>query len=55
MVDHFFLYEIAAELAARQSSGPASLKQTILDCIYNLSEEELISYQKVEECRIEGE
>ncbi len=48
-------YEVAAELAVRQARGPASLKQAILDCIYNLSEEELLSLQKVEECRIEGE
>jgi hydroxyethylthiazole kinase len=48
-------YEVSAELAVKQARGPASLKQAILDCIYNLSEEELLSLQKVEECRIEGE
>ncbi|MCX5970621.1 MAG: hydroxyethylthiazole kinase [Coprothermobacterota bacterium] len=47
-------FEVAAELAVRQARGPASLKQTMLDCIYHLSEEELLSYQKVEECRIES-
>jgi hydroxyethylthiazole kinase len=48
-------FEVAAELAVRQARGPASLKQTMLDCIYHVSEEELLFYQKVEECRIESE
>jgi hydroxyethylthiazole kinase len=48
-------YEVAAELAVKHAGGPASLKQNILDRIYNLSEEELLSLQKVEECRLEGE
>jgi hydroxyethylthiazole kinase-like sugar kinase family protein len=55
MVDHSSTYEVAAELAARQARDPASLKQAILDCIYNLSESDLLFYQKVEECRVEGE
>jgi hydroxyethylthiazole kinase len=48
-------YEVAAELAARQAGGPASFKQALLDRIYHLSEDELLSLQKIEECRIERE
>jgi hydroxyethylthiazole kinase len=48
-------YEVAAELAVGQAKGPASFKQALLDCIYHLSEEELLSHQKVEECCSEGE
>ena len=47
-------YEVAAELAVRQAGGPASFKQTMLDCIFNLSMEELLSLQRVEECSLEG-
>jgi hydroxyethylthiazole kinase len=47
-------YEVAAELAVRQAGGPASFKQTMLDCIFNLSEGELLSLQRFEEYSIEG-
>jgi hydroxyethylthiazole kinase len=42
-------YEIAAELAAFYSAGPASFKQNLLDCIYSLTESQVDAMQKVTE------
>jgi hydroxyethylthiazole kinase len=41
-------YEIASELAAKRSAGPASFKQNLLDEIFTLNKEAVISLQKVE-------
>jgi len=43
-------YEIAAELAARESGGPGSLRQHLLDRIYRLRGEEIDSLQRVVSC-----
>ena len=43
-------YEVAAELAAKSSSGPASFKQNLFDCIYNLGEQAILSRQRVDLC-----
>src|SRR3990172_2329538 len=40
-------FEIAAEMAVKKCSGPASFKERLLDCIFNLKKEDVISMQKV--------
>jgi hydroxyethylthiazole kinase len=42
-------YEIAAELAAEKSSGPASFKQSLFDCLYQLDEPTVVQRQRLEE------
>ncbi|MBU1727635.1 MAG: hydroxyethylthiazole kinase [Candidatus Omnitrophica bacterium] len=41
-------FEIAAECAAKEVSGPGMFKEKIYDEVYNLSEEKINSMQKVE-------
>ena len=41
-------YGIAAELAARQSSGPASFKAALFDCLYNLDQPTVERMQRIE-------
>lgn len=40
-------YEIAAELAAGRASGPASFKNWLFDCLYNLDRETVEKRQRV--------
>ena len=40
-------FEIAAELALEKAGGPATFKQLLFDCIYNLSENDVAAMQKV--------
>lgn len=42
-------YEIAAELAAIKSAGPASFKQYLFDYIHTLSREDIVTMQKISE------
>jgi hydroxyethylthiazole kinase len=42
-------YEIAAEIAVRESEGPATFKQLLLDRIYRLTRGDVDSMQKVEQ------
>lgn len=42
-------YEIAAELAAQKSSGPASFKQALFDCLYHLDEPTILQRQRLED------
>lgn len=42
-------YEIAAELAVKKSTGPASFKERLLDCVFHLTKEDVDSMQKVTE------
>ena len=44
-------YEIAAELAAEKASGPASFKERLFDCLYNLDHETVDRMQKIETCQ----
>jgi hydroxyethylthiazole kinase len=41
-------YEIAAELAARQTTGPASFKSALIDCLYNLDRATVEQMQRIE-------
>ena len=41
-------YEIAAELAAEKASGPASFKERLFDCFYNLNRETVDRRQRIE-------
>ncbi|MGA2247250.1 MAG: hydroxyethylthiazole kinase [Verrucomicrobiota bacterium] len=41
-------YEIAAELAAQQSSGPALFKQALFDCLYQLDRPTVERWQRIE-------
>ncbi len=41
-------YEIAAELAAKKSSGPASFKTALVDCLYNLDQTTVERMQRIE-------
>jgi hydroxyethylthiazole kinase len=41
-------YEIAAELAAQKSSGPASFKQALFDCLYQLDRATVEKLQRIE-------
>lgn len=41
-------YEIAAELAAEKASGPASFKERLFDCLYNLDRETVDRRQRIE-------
>ena len=45
-------YEIAAELAVRKTNGPASFKQELFDCIFNLKQDDVSKMKKVENERI---
>lgn len=40
-------YEIAAELAVKKADGPASFKQHLFDCIYQLDEKQIRALQQV--------
>ena len=42
-------FEIAAELAEKQSKGAGSFKEKLFDAVYNLNKEEIEKMQKVEE------
>src|ERR1017187_9704746 len=44
-------YEIAAELAAEKASGPASFKERLFDCLYNLNHETVGRMQRIETCQ----
>ncbi len=41
-------YGIAAELAAEKSSGPASFKERLLDCLYNLDRQTVDRLQRID-------
>lgn len=41
-------YEIAAELAAKKSSGPISFKQSMFDCLYQLDRATVERLQRIE-------
>jgi hydroxyethylthiazole kinase len=41
-------YEIAAELAVKQSQGPASFKQMLFDCLYSLDRPTVKRLQRIE-------
>ena len=41
-------YEIAAELAVPKSQGPASFKQMLFDCLYNLDRTTVERLQRIE-------
>ena len=41
-------YEIAAELAAKQSIGPASFKNALIDCLYNLDQATVEKMRRIE-------
>jgi hydroxyethylthiazole kinase len=41
-------YGIAGELAARQSRGPASFKEALFDCLYNLDRATVEGMQRIE-------
>ena len=41
-------YGIAAELAAEKATGPASFKNRLFDCLYNLDRETVDKMQKIE-------
>ena len=41
-------YEIAAELAAAKSNGPASFKQYLFDCIFSLTKDDVVSRQRID-------
>jgi hydroxyethylthiazole kinase len=41
-------YEIAAELAAEKACGPASFKERLFDCLYNLDRETVDRMQRIE-------
>lgn len=43
-------FEIAAECAVKRSSGPASFKENMFDCLYNLDRRALTRMQKVDLC-----
>ncbi len=40
-------YEIASELAVKRALGPASFKQCLLDTIFTLTKDDIVSMQKV--------
>jgi hydroxyethylthiazole kinase len=40
-------YEIAAELAVKESGGPSSLRQQLFDCAYHLDEKQVRAQQQV--------
>jgi hydroxyethylthiazole kinase len=44
-------YEIAAELAAEKASGPASFKERLFDCLYNLDQATVDRMQKIEKAQ----
>jgi hydroxyethylthiazole kinase len=44
-------YEIAAEVAAERVSGPASFKERLFDCLYNLDRETVDRMQRIETCQ----
>ena len=41
-------YEIAAELAVRDSAGPGTFKERLFDCVFRLDKKQIESMQKVE-------
>jgi hydroxyethylthiazole kinase len=41
-------FEIAAECAAKQSKGPASFKEKLFDCLFNLDKKTIDKMQRVE-------
>jgi hydroxyethylthiazole kinase len=41
-------YGIAAELAAEKATGPASFKERLFDCLYNLDCETVDRMQRIE-------
>jgi hydroxyethylthiazole kinase len=41
-------FEIAAELAVKKSDGPASFKQHLFDCVFQLDEKQIRSLQQVQ-------
>lgn len=41
-------FEVAAELAAKKSSGPSEFKMKLFDCLYNLDKATVDKMQKVE-------
>jgi hydroxyethylthiazole kinase len=41
-------YEIAAEVAAEKASGPASFKERLFDCLYNLDRDTVDRMQRIE-------
>jgi len=41
-------FGIAAEVAAENSSGPASFKERLLDCLYNLDRDTVARLQRIE-------
>jgi hydroxyethylthiazole kinase len=43
-------YEIAAELAAHTSRGPASFKNALFDCLYELDQPTVEKMQRIESC-----
>ena len=45
-------YEIAAELAAEKASGPASFKERLFDCLYNLDRDTVDRMQRIETPRL---
>ncbi|MGO8927518.1 MAG: hydroxyethylthiazole kinase [Limisphaerales bacterium] len=47
------IYGIAAEVAAEQASGPASFKERLFDCLYNLDRETVERRQRIETPRSE--
>jgi len=40
-------YEIAAEIAAKNSKGPGSFKENLFDAVYNLDEKIVVKMQKI--------
>jgi hydroxyethylthiazole kinase len=45
-------YGIAAELAAEKASGPASFKERLFDCLYNLDRDTVDRMQRIETPRL---
>ena len=45
------IYGIAGEVAAEKASGPASFKERLFDCLYNLDRESVARMQKIETSR----
>ena len=41
-------YEVAAELAAEKAAGPASFKEQLFDCLYNLDRKTVDRMQRIE-------
>ena len=41
-------FEVAAQLAAKNSSGPGSFKEKLFDCLYNLNAKAISRMQRIE-------